>query len=61
MIEFSGIPNSSYAENPAGVVFGGTLEFRPIPEPSSLLLLGLGAIGFGVFEAHRRRHAQGAR
>jgi hypothetical protein len=46
---FAGIPNSNYSENPAGVVFGGSLTSTVVPEPPTLALLGLGMGALLVF------------
>jgi hypothetical protein len=34
-------PSANYSENPAGVVFGGSLTFQSVPAPPSFVLLGL--------------------
>src|SRR5262249_34330296 len=46
---FAGIPNANYSENPAGVVFGGSLTSAVVSEPSTLVLLGLGMGALLVF------------
>lgn len=56
---FTSFTNPNYSQNPAGVVFGGTLNFTPaaVPEPSALILFGLGSLGLLGY-AWRRKRAQ---
>ena len=51
---FSGISNSNYSQNPAGVVFGGALT--AMPEPSTFFLFCIGGL-FLVGIAKARRNA----
>jgi PEP-CTERM motif len=49
---------ANYAGDPAGVVFGGSLQFSPaapVPEPSSLALFALGGLGLTVWRRWRKR------
>jgi hypothetical protein len=52
---FGGGPDATYSQNAAGVVFGGSVSFQSLPEPSSIALLGLGCVGVVVFRRIRRR------
>ncbi len=50
---FGGVTDADYQHNPAGVVFGGTLTFQSVPEPSGIALLGLGCLGFLLYGQKR--------
>ena len=56
---FAGVTNSDYRQNTAGVVFGGTITFQSVPEPSSIALLGLGSFGILLYGRKRRRGNSG--
>jgi hypothetical protein len=50
---FGGVTDADYRQNTAGVVFGGSLSFQSVPEPSSIALLGLGCFGLLLFTRKR--------
>jgi PEP-CTERM motif len=50
---FGGVIDADYRQNTAGVVFGGTLSFQSVPEPSSAALLGLGGLALLLFTGKR--------
>ena len=55
---YAGYPagyDCDYAENLAGVVFGGTIGGQSVPEPSSMVLIGLGGCGLFLFRRSRSR------
>jgi hypothetical protein len=56
---FPGIANSDYAENPAGLVFGGTISSQgtAVPEPCSFALLALGLLPVALAARKRSRRA----
>ena len=39
---FGGCTNCSFAQNPAGAVFGGSLSFAEVPEPGTISLFAAG-------------------
>lgn len=53
---FSGFPNATYGENPAGVVFGG--DITTVPEPSSLALVGAACGSLWLVRRSRRLFAR---
>ena len=50
---FGGVSDADYRQNTAGVVFGGSLTFQSVPEPSSIALLGLGCLGILLYGRKR--------
>lgn len=58
-----GCSNCTYAQHPAGVVFGGSIETAPVPVPAALWLFGSGLLGLIGVARHRaaRSYVSGQR
>ncbi len=44
-----GVGNNNVSSADGAILFQGTLDIAPVPEPSTMLLLGAGLLGLGGF------------